>query len=192
MNASVANVTYTRSKIHPQKFALDVACAGIMMMFVALTSAYIVREAAGNWLEFRLPDLFFVNTGVILISSITLQLAYRSFLRLQTTAYRALLVLTAVLGLLFVGLQYEGWQALRAIGIELAGNPSGSFVYVISGLHAAHIIGGIVALVLACLHAFLLPHKVTATRKLRFEITLIYWHFVDFLWLYLLFFMTAI
>jgi cytochrome c oxidase subunit 3 len=77
-----------------------------------------------------------------------------------------------------------------AIGIELTTNPSGSFVYVISGLHAAHILGGIGALVIALIHAFVLKYKVTEGRKLRFEMTLTYWHFVDVLWIYLLLFFT--
>jgi cytochrome c oxidase subunit 3 len=189
MNATVAT-EYTRSKIHPKKFALGVACASILMMFAAFTSAYIVRQAAGNWLEFRLPDIFYINTLVILLSSATVHGSYLAFKRGKTQAYRVLLVFTLILGLAFLALQYQGWQALTSIGVELTTNPSGSFVYVISGVHAAHILGGIAALIVALIHAFALPHKVTPARKLRFEMTLIYWHFVDFLWVYLLVFFT--
>ncbi len=189
MDITVAR-EYSRSKIHPKKFALWVACASIMMMFAAFTSAYIVRQAAGNWLEFRLPDIFFYNTIVILLSSVSLQGAYLAFRRGDTKMYRGLLVLTLILGLAFLVLQYQGWLALQAIGVELTTNPSGSFVYVISGVHAAHIVGGITALIIALIHAFALPHRVTGPRKLRFELTLIYWHFVDFLWVYLLLFFT--
>ncbi|KGE89773.1 cytochrome c oxidase subunit 3 [Phaeodactylibacter xiamenensis] len=189
MNATVAT-EYTRSKIHPKKFALGVACASILMMFAAFTSAYIVRQAAGNWLEFRLPDIFYINTLVILLSSATVHGSYLAFKRGKTQAYRVLLVFTLILGLAFLALQYQGWQTLTAIGVELTTNPSGSFVYVISGVHAAHILGGIAALIVAIIHAFALTHKVTPARKLRFEMTLIYWHFVDFLWVYLLVFFT--
>ncbi|MEQ8707304.1 MAG: cytochrome c oxidase subunit 3 [Phaeodactylibacter sp.] len=189
MNATVAT-EYTRNKIHPKKFALGVACASILMMFAAFTSAYIVRQAAGNWLEFRLPNIFYINTLVILLSSATVHGSYLAFKRGKTQAYRVLLVITLILGLAFLALQYQGWLALTAIGVELTTNPSGSFVYVISGVHAAHILGGIAALVVAIIHAFALQHKVTAARKLRFEMTLIYWHFVDFLWVYLLVFLT--
>ncbi|MEO7176886.1 MAG: cytochrome oxidase subunit III, partial [Saprospiraceae bacterium] len=66
----------TPTRIHPQKFALWASLAGMIMMFTALTSAYVVRQAQGNWLEFRLPDIFFFNTAVILLSSITLQMSY--------------------------------------------------------------------------------------------------------------------
>ena len=180
--------TYRRNKIHPKKFALMVACGSITMMFAAFTSAYIVRQAQGNWLEFRLPALFFTSTIVILLSSMTLHGSYLSFKRGNAMAYRLLLGLTFILGLAFIGLQYQGWLALQLIGVELTTNPSGSFVYVISGVHAAHVLGGIAALFVALLHALGLPYKVTPQRKLRFEMTLIYWHFVDLLWVYLLLF----
>jgi len=175
-----------RNKIHPQKFALYVACASIVMLFTAFTSAYIVRQAAGNWLEFRLPDLFFVNTGVILLSSLTLQGSYWNFKREKKEAYRGLLLLSFVLGLTFLILQYKAWESLVGIGVMLDGNPSGSFIYLISGVHAAHILGGIAAMIVALMHAFSLPVKATPRRKLRFELVLTYWHFVGFLWLYLL------
>lgn len=189
MNITVAS-EYRRSKIHPKKFALWVGCASMLMLFAAFTSAYIVRQAAGNWLEFRLPDIFYINTGVILLSSAALHGSYLAFKRGKTQAYRVLLVITLILGLAFLALQYQGWQALTEIGVGLTTNPSGSFVYVISGVHAAHILGGIAALVVAIIHAMALPHKVTKARKLRFELTSIYWHFVDFLWIYLLVFFT--
>jgi len=188
MNVTVATTEYRRSKLHSKKFALLVGCASIVMMFVAFTSAYIVRQAAGNWLEFTLPTAFYASTAVILLSSITLHASYAAFKRRQTQLYRSLLLGSLVLGITFVILQYQGWQALTAIGVELTTNPSGSFVYVISGLHAAHVLGGIAALIVAAIHAYALSHQVTPARKLRFELTLIYWHFVDVLWVYLLVF----
>ncbi len=181
---------YRRNKIHPKKFALYVACASIVMMFAAFTSAYIVRQSAGNWLEFRMPTLFYVNTLVILLSSVTLHASYWGFKKGNPLLYKGLLVVTLLLGFAFLALQYEAWQSLVAIGIELTTNPSGSFVYVISGLHAAHILGGIGALIIALIHAFVLKYQVTEGRKLRFEMTLTYWHFVDLLWIYLLLFFT--
>ncbi len=189
MDSVVAtNKDFFRNRIHPKKFALLVACASITMMFAAFTSAYIVRQAAGNWLEFKLPNVFFVNTAVILLSSLAGHMAYRSYIKGNERMYRLLLVVTFILGLAFVALQYQGWLALVDIGVELTTNPSGSFIYVISGVHAAHVLGGLAALAIALLHAFTLPYKVTEKRKLRFEMTLIYWHFVDLLWVYLLVF----
>lgn len=181
---------YGRSKIHPKKFALWAACASIMMMFAAFTSAYIVRQAAGNWLEFRLPDIFYFNTLVILLSSVTLHSSYIAFKKGKQGLYKGLLGATFLLGLAFLVLQYQGWVTLSEIGVPLKTNPSGDFIYVISGVHAAHILGGIAALTVALITAFFMKFKVTPARKLRFEMTLTYWHFVDFLWVYLLVFFT--
>ncbi|MEY4134039.1 MAG: cytochrome c oxidase subunit 3 [Saprospiraceae bacterium] len=180
---------YSRSGIHPKKFALLLACASMVMMFAGLTSAYLVRQAAGNWLEFQLPVIFAVSTGVILMSSILLHTSYRSFCNGAAGSYRWMLAAATLLGVTFLVLQYQGWLALERIGIALSTNPSGSFVYAISGIHAAHVLGGIAALLVAVLHAFSLPYKVTQQRKLRFELTLIYWHFVDLLWVYLFVFL---
>ncbi len=180
---------YSRSGIHPKKFALLLACASMVMMFAGLTSAYLVRQAAGNWLEFQLPVIFSVNTAVILLSSIFLHAAYAGFRKGAEWQYRGFLIVATLLGFGFLVLQYQGWLELQKIGIELSTNPSGSFVYAISGIHAAHVLGGVAALVLALVHAFALPYKLTAQRKLRFELTLIYWHFVDLLWVYLFVFL---
>lgn len=187
MEVSVAQ-GFSKNKIHPKKLALWFGCASITMMFTAFTSAYIVRQAAGNWLEFRLPDIFFFNTLVILLSSVTLHSSYLAFKKGKEKRYKSLLIISLILGLAFLVFQYQGWLALQAIGVELNTNPSGSFVYVISGVHAAHIIGGIAAILVAIIQAFWLKYKVTPVRKLRFELTLTYWHFVDFLWIYLLIF----
>jgi len=177
-----------RSRIHPKKFALYASFASVVMLFSGLTSAFIVRQAQGNWLEFPMPTTFYWSTVVILLSSVTLHLSWIAFKRGAVLWYRALLVATLILGIVFTVPQYEAWLEMFNNGVYLNGNPSGSFVYVISGMHAAHVLGGIGALLVAIVHAFILPYYVSPKRKLRFEMTLIYWHFVDFLWIYLLLF----
>ena len=175
-------------RFRSQRFGMYLAMAGIVMLFAALTSAYIVRRSAGNWLEFTLPAIFYWNTLVILTSSVTLHLSWTSFKRGLQSQYRIFLIATFVLGLLFLVMQYLGWQQMTAEGLYLQVNPSASFIYVISGVHAAHIIGGVGALIVAMAHAIKLKFKVTSIRKHRFELVVIYWHFVDLLWLYLLVF----
>ena len=177
-----------RNKIHPHKFALFVAIGSIVMMFAAFTSAYIVRRSAGNWLEFRLPNIFFLNSLVIALSSLTLQISYNAFKKGREKIWRWMLFTTFLLGLAFVALQYQGWLAMDAIGATFTANPSSSFIWVISGLHAAHVLGGIACLSVALAHAFLLPYKATAKRILRLELVVTYWHFVGILWLYLILF----
>jgi cytochrome c oxidase subunit 3 len=179
---------FNQSKIHPHKLALWVAIGSIIMMFAAFTSAYVVRRAAGNWLEFKLPDIFMVNTVVILLSSLTVQLAFKGFKERNERQYKGMLIVTMVLGLLFVVLQYQGWVEMTEMGATFTVNPSSSFIYVISGLHAAHVLGGIGALTVALTHAFVLPYKPTIRRKQRFELVVHYWHFVDILWVYLMVF----
>jgi cytochrome c oxidase subunit III len=187
--STVKDSVTQRNKIHPKKFALYVSFASILMMFAGLTSAYIVRQAAGNWLEFRLPSMFFISTAIILLSSATLHFAYQAFLNGNEKAYKWLLALSLVLGFGFMISQYLGWEQLTAIGVDLKGNPAGSFVYLLTGIHVAHVLGGVGAIAVATMHAFGLKYKVTPERKLRFELTNQYWHFVDLLWVYLLMFM---
>jgi cytochrome c oxidase subunit 3 len=189
MMPSLEQTVFNRSKIHPQKFALLVSCASVVMLFAALTSAYVVRQAAGNWLEFPMPSYFLYSTLVLILSSFSLHFSYKGFVAGKELQYKLLLPFTFFLGILFIYLQYQGWTALVDLGVELGTNPSGSFLYVLSGLHAAHILGGLAALLVALLHAFILPYEVTEKRKLRFELTQIYWHFVDILWIYLIVFL---
>lgn len=177
-----------KSVIPPGKFALWVGFASIIMMFASLTSAYVVRQAAGNWLEFRLPGLFLYSTFAILLSSVTLHMSYHNFKNGNELGYKLLLIATLFLGFIFIMFQYQGWMEMQKMGIDLAGNPSGSFIYVITGLHVAHVLGGIAALTIASYQAYTLKYKVTEKRLGRFQLTLQYWHFVDILWIYLFIF----
>ncbi len=185
---AVSSPEISRNKIHPHKFALWVGIGSIILMFGSFTSAYIVRRSAGNWLEFKLPDIFFFNTAVIIASSVTLHYAYQSFKKGNEKLYKTLLIATFALGVAFVIFQYKGWEALNAIGATFTANPSSSFIYVISGLHAAHVLGGIAALLVALTHAYVLPFRPTLRRRQRFELVVHYWHFVDVLWVYLIMF----
>ena len=188
MALSAVEMRSPSQRIHPKKFAMIAACASMVMLFSGLTSAYVVRQAAGNWLEFQLPSLFFVSTIVILASSLALHISYTSFKKGKEGLYKGMLLVAFLLGIAFLVLQYLGWNQLMDIGVPLRTNPSGDFVYVISGIHAAHVLGGVAALFVAMVHAFSLSFDVHPGRVLRFELTLIYWHFVDFLWIYLFFF----
>lgn len=179
----------TNTRLNPQKFALWVGMASIVMMFGAFTSAYIVKQAAGNWLEFPIPRLFYVSTVVLVLSSITLHTSYISYKKQNEAMYKGLLVLSFVLGIAFVVCQYLGWQDLFALGVDMKANVSGSFFYLITGAHAVHILGGIAAIIVAMIHAFTLKFRYTEKRKNRFELVVHYWHFVDVLWIYLLFFL---
>ena len=133
--------------------------------------------------------IFFISTIVLLISSITLHTSYKSFVSGKVGQYKNLLIISFILGIVFLVLQYQGWMELFSIGIDLKGNPSGAFLYVITGIHALHILGGLAAMTVALLNSFILKYKVTEKRKINYELTLQYWHFVDVLWVYLLIFL---
>ncbi len=179
-----------KTRLSAQEFGLYLGLAGVTMMFVAFTSAYLVRRAEGNWLEFRLPDAFFISTIMIVLSSIALEMSFRGFSSNKEKTYKSFLMLALALGIGFCFMQYRGWMDMNSIGVTLDGNPSGSFVYVITALHVAHVLIGITALIVALMHALTLPYFVSDQRLSRFKNTLRYWHFVDFLWIYLLLFFT--
>lgn len=179
-------------RIHPKKFALWVGLTSVVMLFAALTSAYIVRRSAGNWQDFALPSAFFYSTAAILASSVALHLSYKAFVAGKAQAYKLFLSLGFGLGMLFVILQYQGWLQLQDIGILVSTNQSASFVYLITAFHVAHVLGGIAALLVAMVYAFRKgSQNVTPRRKLRLELIFTYWHFVDILWVYLLVFFLA-
>ncbi len=190
MYGSTVAMEKKNTKIHPHKFNLWVAIASILMMFAGLTSAYIVKRNQANWQTFDLPVAFWYSTVVIVLSSFTLVMAVRAFKQRMMSKYRWLMAATLLLGSLFIVLQVIGFQQLWNLGITLQGNVSYSFLYIIVGLHGAHVIGGIIALVVMCLQAF--RTSVRNYSIVPVELMNTYWHFVDILWLYLLVFLLMI
>jgi cytochrome c oxidase subunit III len=173
--------------MHPKKFALWLFLVTVLMIFAALTSAYIVRQADGNWVIFELPNLFLVTTGIILASSVTMHWAYISVKKSNLESAKLAIGLTTVLGTSFLVGQYMAWGQLVKNSIYLVGNPSGSFVYIISGLHGLHIIGGLVFLLVVFVSIFQV--KIHSKNMLRIEMCATYWHFLGGLWLYLFVFL---
>jgi cytochrome c oxidase subunit III len=179
-----------KQKLHPHKFTLWVAIGSILMMFAGLTSAYIVKRNQANWQTFDLPVAFWFSTVAVVLSSGTIWLALKSFKERQMSKYRMLMVVTMVLGAAFIVLQIIGFQQLWHKGITLQGNVSYSFLYVIVGLHALHVIGGVIALIVMSLLAFSSKKRNYSTVPVELMST--YWHFVDILWIYLLLFLLMI
>ena len=173
--------------MHPKKFALWLFIVTVIMIFAALTSAYIVRQSDGNWVLFELPNLFLVTTGIILLSSGTMHWAYLSVKKDNLESAKLAIALTTILGITFLVGQYLAWGQLVTNSIHLVGNPSGSFVYIISGLHGLHIVGGLVFLIVVFVSIFQL--KIHSKNLLRIEMCATYWHFLGGLWLYLFVFL---
>jgi cytochrome c oxidase subunit 3 len=172
-----------RQKIHPHKFILWVAIAGILMMFAGLTSAYIVKSNQAGWTEVAMPKIFWFSTAVMLISSLTIQLALRSFKQREMQQYRLLIGVTLLLGIAFIFLQWTGFMQLWEQKVTFKGSGAGQFLYVIFGLHAIHILGGVIALIVMFAKAFLGKTKLYSAVPV--EVATTYWHFVDLLWIYL-------
>jgi cytochrome c oxidase subunit III len=179
-----------RKKIHPHKFTLWVGIGSLLMMFAGLTSAYIVKRNLANWQSFDLPKFFWFSTGAIVLSSITIFLAEKAFKQREMKKYRRLVIATLILGVLFIVFQLLGFQQLYAKEITLTGNVSYSFMYVIICLHAAHVVGGLIALLVLFAKAF--SNKTRTYNSVPVELVSTYWHFVDVLWIYLLIFLIMI
>ncbi len=175
--------TQQRKKIHPHKFTLWVAVGSIMMMFAGLTSAYIVKSNQASWLPIEMPKVFWYSTIVILLSSLIVHMALLAFKNREMNRYRLLIATTTILGVVFIVLQYLGFHQLWVSGITLRGSGAGQFLYVITGLHAAHVVGGIIVLIVMFIKAFFGASRNYSSVPVDLAAT--YWHFVDFLWLYL-------
>ncbi len=178
------------NKIHPHKFTLWVGISSIVMMFAGLTSAYIVKRNQANWLTFDLPVVFWYSTAVIILSSITIFICGKNFKQGERKQYRQWLTITMFLGIAFVVLQIIGFVQLWNNGITLTRNVAFSFLYIIVGLHAVHVIAGIITLMVIFLKAFSI--KVKSYSAVPIDMISTYWHFVDFLWIYLLIFLILI
>ena len=184
-------ISEQKRKIHPHKFTLWVAIGSILMMFAGLTSAYIVKRSQASWLIIEIPMMFWYSTATILASSVTVQLALKALKKREMINYRRLLVVTAVLGVLFIVLQIAGFRQFAAQDIRLVGagsNASYSFLLAISGIHGVHVLGGVVALVVIAIRA--LNSSTRSYSSIPLEIAATYWHFVDALWIYLFIFFT--
>jgi cytochrome c oxidase subunit 3 len=168
------------------RIGIWVAIASIVMLFTALTSAYIVRMASSNdWTPLRMPKVLWLSTAVILISSVTIEISKRSLKLAQDRQYGVWLTLTAGLGIVFVGSQYAAWKNLARQGVYMATNPHSSFFYLFTAVHGLHVLGGLIAL----------AYLMVRTRKKRdsvegelrrigaAEAATVYWHFLDGLWI---------
>jgi cytochrome c oxidase subunit 3 len=173
--------------MHPKKFALWLFLVTVVMIFAALTSAYIVRQAEGNWLEYELPEIFWVTSGIVILSSIALQVAYYAAKKDNFLLVRIGMVLTVVLGIAFLIGQWYSWVALVDREVFFVGNPAGSFLYVFTGLHALHLISGVIFLIIVLISTF--RYKVHSQALNTLEMATTYWHFLGGLWLYLFLFL---
>lgn len=195
---------------------LRLGIISIIMLFAGLTSAYIVRQGEGKWVDFKLPQLFQLSSIIIIVSSLTMQWGLISVKKNNIKNLKIAMLLTVILGFGFVISQYYAWTDLYKNGIVFtgtikdiktdfhyipsgketlkdvsdAGNVAGSFLYVITGLHVAHVLVGVFALIIVFSRALL--RKYTVVNYNGVKLCAIYWHFLGGLWLYLFLFLLYI
>ncbi|MFB3917676.1 MAG: heme-copper oxidase subunit III [Terriglobales bacterium] len=198
-------------RLRRYRLGLAVGLTSIVMVFVSFTSAYIVRQGLGtwdfttgkyvhDWQKLPLPlALLLLNTGLLLTSSVTMELARRraaqDVVLAPVTSLPGIteshqkpvpwLWITLVLGFGFLAGQALAWSALVHRGLLISSNPSSSFFYVLTGTHAAHLAGGIIALLYAALISTRVFNKPVETRRIVVDVTGWYWHVMALLWLYI-------
>lgn len=157
--------------------------AAVTMLFVAFTTAYLARRQEAGWLAIAIPAVLWLNTAVLLSSSVTLEWARSRIARGDARGLRRGLSLTAALGVLFVLGQLAAWQQLSAAGLYLSSNPHSSFFYLLTGVHGLHLLGGLAALGAVLVRAY--GGRYTPGDHTGVSVAALYWHFMDGLWLYL-------
>ena len=196
------------TRLRRARLGLVVGLTGIAMIFISFTSAYIVRQGLPtldprtntllhDWFPVPLPRLLLLNTVVLLISSVTMELARRQAARKALAQFASVpgvsveakeeiswLALTVVLGLSFLTGQWMAWRELAANGFYVGSSPSSSFVYLLTGMHGVHLLGGVVALLSAGVASVL--RRSAASQSILVDITGWYWHFMALLWVYIL------
>lgn len=173
------------------KLLLLFAMLSMTMMFAGLTSAFVVSKSRGDWLQnFEMPKAFFVSVVVILLCSVTFHLAKLSIKKDNRKATTNYLLATLVLGFLFVFFQFQGFSEIVKQGYFFTGpesNITTTFLYVVTVVHLAHLFGGIISLLIIIYNHF--KQKYNSTQTLGIELGAMYWHFLDFLWVYLFLFL---
>jgi len=196
-------------RLRRARLGLVVGLTGIVMIFISFSSAYVVRQGLPtldprtnvllhDWFPVPLPRLMLINTAVLLISTITMELARRHAARKVALGELAAvpgvsvnaeekvswLALTVVLGLSFLAGQWLVWRDLAASGFYVSTSPSSSFVYLLTGMHGVHLFGGVVALLTAGVSSLL--HRRADSQSIVLDVTGWYWHFMALLWVYIL------
>jgi cytochrome c oxidase subunit 3 len=163
---------------------VSVALAAILMFFMALASSYIVRKGTGSdWQPIAMPRILWLNTAVLVASSITVEVARRKLAQASVAEFRNWWAITTALGMLFLGGQIVAWRVLADQGLFLATNPSSSFFYLLTASHGAHLLIGLFALLYVTIRT---GQSAWRRRAIAAEGVAIYWHFLDGLWVFLL------
>jgi len=177
--------------IRAKKMMLWFGIVSLTMGFAGWTSAYIVSSKRDDWIsDLELPQAFFVSTAIIILSSITYILAKRSIKKSNQKQATIFLVTTLVLGITFIVLQFIGFSQMLENGYYFTGPTSNvkmSYVFLLAAVHIVHVVAGLITLLVVMVQQ--LRGKYTAQKLLGLELGATFWHFLDFIWVYLIVFM---
>ena len=164
---------------------LYVLLAASVMVFVAFSGAFVFRRGlSGDWASMPKPPILFLNTAILLASSLALEVARRALKAGLRSKFNAWWSVGAVLGVVFLFGQALAWQRLKDLGIYMATSPSSSFFYILTASHAFHLVGGVAALIYVAVRS--LSASLGPARRTVIDISAIFWHFLDGLWVYLM------
>jgi cytochrome c oxidase subunit III len=172
-------------RVSPARYytGMAIGIVSVLMFFMALASAYLVRRGGPDWVPVHVPALLWFNTIVLLVSSGTLEVARKRLAHSDVSGFKKFWFWTTVLGFVFLIGQLAAWRIMVKQGIFLASNPASSFFYIFTAAHGLHLLGGIVALIYVAKRNF---DAAQVTRSVAAEVASYYWHFMDALWLFLL------
>lgn len=170
-------------RMNPRIFMVWIFMISISMIFVSLISAYIVKKGEPGGFNVDLPSMFYYSTVVVLLSSIFKQLSYFASKKDNFKSLKLYLLLSLVTGFLFLVTQYLGWVQLVGGGVYFVGHPDGSFIYILSGVHAFHLISGLFFILYVYKKSVKLD--VHSKNMIFVEMSTTYWHFLAGLWVYL-------
>lgn len=181
---------------HPYNILLSLVLFSVTSLFLAFSAAYIYSRVQSKIPPIQLPTIFIFNTIVLIGTSLSMHWANKSYRNDQTKSYQSALIVTIVLSVIFMFLQYVGWKQLFSQNIFINHSNTASYLYVISGLHFAHVIAGIPFLAIFLRAAYkkmkepvsVLIYFSDPEKRLKLRLLTIYWHFLDALWIYLVLF----
>jgi cytochrome c oxidase subunit 3 len=160
---------YDNFAFHPYNVLLVLLLMGLTALFLAMTASFLYTRVQAGLPPLKIPAIFLLNTLLLVASSVALAWAKRSYLADHTLDYQRALGLTILLSLLFLVLQGLGWKQLLSQNVHFLKDNSASYLYLISGLHFAHVVAG-------------------PAKRLKLRLLTLYWHFLDGLWIYLVLF----
>ena len=174
-----------------KKMMLYFGIASLIMSFAGWTSAFIVSSTRPDWIQnFTMPKAFIISVFVIVASSITMIVAKQALKKSNRTLATAMLLATFILGIFFIINQFNGFAEIIQQGYNFTGptsNVTMSYIYLIAVVHIAHVVVGLICLLVVIYNHF--KQKYTATNMLGLELAATFWHFVDILWVYLFLFL---